>query len=275
MMLNAVPEPVREELVSSWRMSVFSIITHLYVTYCPGGVSEKHNLLKSLEEPSEVGSLTDAPPALRKWLRWRQRATEIGATMPDPTLLVRGLLKMTRKVLESNRELQFRVSLARHGLGVHTVPTIDNVTKFAMHVLSECEQLAQMEKKPSTSVPKAEPKIKSLELEKDEGSKGKGKGKDRSGEEERGEKARGKCRFFLTAEGCRKGRDCRYSHSEKDGKRRCYTCGSTKHLAPDCPRKGTGEGSPPKPKASKMEGEASQSTGKQGEDGGTEAETMN
>lgn len=214
MMLNAVPEPVREELVSSRRMSVFSIITHLYVTYCPGGVSEKHNLLKSLEEPSEVGSLTDAPPALRKWLRWRQRATEIGATMPDPTLLVRGLLKMTRKVLESNRELQFRVSLARHGLGVHTVPTIDNVTKFAMHVLSECEQLAQMEKKPSTSVPKAEPKIKSLELEKDERSKGMGKGKDRSGEEERGEKARGKCRFFLTVEGCRKGRVCRYSHSE-------------------------------------------------------------
>ena len=64
------------------------------------------------------------------------------------------------------------------------------------------------------------------------------------------------------------------NHSEKDGKRRCYTCGSAEHLAPDCPRKGTGEGSTPKPKASKMEGEASQSTGKQGEDGGTEAETM-
>ena len=101
MMLQAVPEQVREELVSSRRMSVFSIITHLYVTYCPGGVSEKHTLLKSLEEPSEVSSLSEAPTALRKWLRWRQRATEIGATMPDPTLLVRGLLKMTRKVFWS------------------------------------------------------------------------------------------------------------------------------------------------------------------------------
>ena len=48
MMLQAVPDQIREELVSSRRMSVFAIVTHLYVAYCPGGISEKQNLLKSL-----------------------------------------------------------------------------------------------------------------------------------------------------------------------------------------------------------------------------------
>ena len=145
MMLQAMPDQVREELVSTRKMTVFAIVTHLYVVYCPGGIWEKHNLLKN-QEP-EVHTLGDAPTALRRWLRWRQTATEIGAAAPDPTLLVRGLLRMTKKVLEANRELSFRVSLARHGLGIDTVPTLDNVTKFAMHRLSECEQLSQMEKK--------------------------------------------------------------------------------------------------------------------------------
>ena len=129
MMLQAVPDQIKEELVSSRRMSVFAIVTHLYVADCPGGISEKQNLLKSLEDPPEISTLGESPAALRKWLRWRQRATEIGATTPGPTLLVRGLVRMTKRVLESNRELQFRVSLARHALGIDTVPTLDSMTK--------------------------------------------------------------------------------------------------------------------------------------------------
>ena len=272
MMLQSIPEQVREELVSSRKLTVFAIVTHLYVTYCPGGITEKQNLLKNLEEPTEVANVSEAPSALRRWLRWRQRATEIGATMPDPTLLVRGLLRMTRKVLEANRELQFRVSLARHGLGIDTVPTLESVTQFAMHLLSECEQISQMEKKPMTPAPKGEIKLKAVETEKEDAAKGKGKGKDRSPEEEKTEKPRAKCRFFLTTEGCRKGKECRFSHSEKDGKRRCYTCGSTEHMAPDCPRKSSSE-SPPKQKMVKAESESGQGS-KSAEDPSSETETM-
>ena len=235
MMLQAMPEQVREELVSTRRMSVFSIITHLYVIYCPGGISEKQNLLKNLEDPAEVQTLADAPMALRKWIRWRQRATEIGAITPDPALLVRGLLRMTKKVLETNRELQFRVSLARHGLGIDTVPTLESVTQFAMHLLSECEQLSQMEKKTVPNNAKVEPKVKMMEYEKED-AKGKGKGREKTAEEDRGERQKVvKCKFYLTPEGCRKGRDCKFSHTEKDGKRRCYVCGAEEHLAPACP----------------------------------------
>ncbi|CAL1154020.1 unnamed protein product [Cladocopium goreaui] len=227
MMLQAMPEQVREELVSTRRMSVFSIITHLYVIYCPGGISEKQNLLKNLEDPAEVQTLGDAPMALRKWIRWRQRATEIGAITPDPALLVRGLLRMTKKVLETNRELQFRVSLARHGLGIDTVPTLESVTQFAMHLLSECEQLSQMEKK---TVPNNAKKVV-------------------------------KCKFYLTPEGCRKGRDCKFSHTEKTEKG-------------DATSVGTGEGSPPKQKGAKVEEGVKTGEVKTGEETKEESETM-
>ena len=274
MMLQAMPEQVREELVSTRRMSVFSIITHLYVIYCPGGISEKQNLLKNCEDPAEVQTLADAPMALRKWIRWRQRATEIGAITPDPALLVHGLLRMTKNVFETNRELQFRVSLARHGLGIDTVPTLESVTQFAMHLLSECEQLSQMEKKTVPNNAKVEPKVKMMEYEKED-AQGKGKGRENTAEEDRGERQKVvKCKFYLTPEGCRRGRDCKFSHTEKDRKRRCYVCGAEEHLAPACPRKGTGEGSPPKQKGAKVEEGVKTGEVKTGEETKEESETM-
>ena len=41
MILQAVPQGVREELVASRRMTTFGIVTYLLVAYTPGGVSEK------------------------------------------------------------------------------------------------------------------------------------------------------------------------------------------------------------------------------------------
>jgi hypothetical protein len=139
-------------------------------------------------------------------------------------------------------------------------------------LLSECEQLSQTEKKKPAPATKNEVKVKSLDYDKEE-SKGKGKGKERSFEDEKGERRR-KCKFYLTTEGCRKGKECRYSHAERDGKRRCYTCGSTEHMAPDCPRKPSTEGSPPKQKTAKAEGDQVPGGAKGSEDQGGEAETM-
>ena len=100
MMLQAVPPPVRDELVSARRMSTFGILTHLMVTYSPGGVTEKQNILRSLEDPPEIQKISEGPTALRRWLRWRARAREIGAVAPDPALQLKGLLRMTKRVLD-------------------------------------------------------------------------------------------------------------------------------------------------------------------------------
>ena len=75
------------------------------------------------------------------------------------------------------------------------------------------------------------------------------------------------CKFFLSEAGCRRGRDCKWSHDQKDEHKRCYLCGSAKHLAPTCPTKeasgGTAPNSPPKVKKEKEE-----EKDPQGEEGG-------
>ena len=94
-------------------------------------------------------------------------------------------------------------------------------------------------------------KLKSLEVE--GGEKGKPKGREGQGEEPRPKSRR---KFFLTESGCRRGKECTWAHDEKDGKRRCYVCGSTEHLATTCPRPKTpADGSLKKQKGAKVEGE--------------------
>lgn len=66
MLLQAVPEVVKDEVVSERRLSVFGILTQLLLTYCAGGVLEKQTLLRSLEELVEVGTMSEAPAAIRR-----------------------------------------------------------------------------------------------------------------------------------------------------------------------------------------------------------------
>ena len=251
MLLQAVPEGVRDELVAGRKVGVFSILTHLFLTYCPGGVMEKQMLLRNLEEPPEVSQLVEAAAALRKWLRWKTRTVEIGAVVPDAALLLKGLNKMTRKVLESHKDLQFRIQLARSSLGVDTSPTELTVSRFATHLLAELDQVALTEKR-SGGAPKVEgPKLKSLETEKQD--KGKGKGQERGQEEGQG---RPRCKFYMSDGGCKKGKLCGFSHDFKDEKKRCWTCGAVDHFSPNCSRpKGSTDGSPTRARVLKTEGE--------------------
>ena len=109
MLIHAVPEAVKDELVAGRKLGAFSILAHLYLTYCPGGVLEKTMLLRNLEDPLEVSHVTEAPAALRKWMRWKTRTAEIGAVIPDASLLMKGLNRMTKRVLDTHKELNFRI----------------------------------------------------------------------------------------------------------------------------------------------------------------------
>ena len=50
MLLQALPQEVRGELVAARRLTTFGVITHLLVTYSPGGISEK-KLGRSSRDP--------------------------------------------------------------------------------------------------------------------------------------------------------------------------------------------------------------------------------
>ena len=259
MLLMAVPETQREELISSKRLTAMSIMCQLLVSYKPGGLAEKELILRSLESPAESGNLTEAIQSLRRWTRWRRRASELNISEPDPYLLLKGLNRIIKKPLESNRELAFRISLARSMLQVDSTPNARTVTSFAQHLMAEFEQIAHQEA--TAGGKKAQ---KQQEAEKAKAVKAKkleeeGQGRYQGGKGGEKESERPKCKFYLTDSGCRRGKACTFSHFDlKDEKCRCWNCGCVDHMATTCTRpKGSSESPSSRPKAQKFEGEES------------------
>ena len=235
MLLMSIPDAQREELVSAKKLSVMQILGHLYTTFQPGGIAEKEVILRALEMPPEPATLGEAVAELRKWVRWKRRAMDIHVNEPDPFILLKGLGRIVRKSLESNKELNFRVSLARSTLKVDAAPTKHTVDQFATHLLAELEQVAHLDgsqKRGSlkeTGKGAAEMRIKRFEKDGGEtkGSGKKGEGKERSGQP---------CRFFNTEGGCKKGRECSWVHQVEGDTRRCWNCGGVDHYANQCTR---------------------------------------
>ena len=137
-------------------------------------------LLKNLEEPAEVSAISEAPGAIRKWLRWRRRTEEIGAVAPVPALLLKGLIiGLQEEPLSRTRSLQFCISMVRNSLRemtLHTT-TAETVGHFATHLLAELEQVALTEKGAAPANKAEAPKIRQFEAER--GDREKAKVKDR------------------------------------------------------------------------------------------------
>lgn len=228
LLMQAIPGHQQEEVIAGKDVNVLSILGRLMLCYQPGGLSEKSAILTALDSPEEAQSLSQAVGGLRKWLRWHRRAGEVGVVRPDATLQAKGLGRLMKKVLKDNPDLGFRVALAKSSLQIDTTPTESSIMKFAHHMLAEVEQIAHQDKKKKEQSVGGESKMK--RFEEGGGKKGDGKG-------EKGEKGSGgwPCKFFLTEEGCKKGKGCSWVH-QLDDRRRCWTCGSLQHLAPACDR---------------------------------------
>ena len=135
MLLKAVPETQKEELIAGKNLGAFAIMAHLQILYQPGGLGEKETILWNLESPPEASSLQEAVLQLRRWMRWRLRAKDIGVAEPDPSVLVSGLNRLVKKVLETNSELRFRISLARSTLMLDSALTPQTVERFGTLLL--------------------------------------------------------------------------------------------------------------------------------------------
>ena len=242
LLLAAIPEGLREEVVSSRSLSTLGILTKGMIQYQPGGLAEKSAILAALEGPQEAQSIASGVTTLRRWLRWKRRAEDLGVSIPDATILVRGLGKLMKKLSATYADLNFRLQLTRNQLMVDTIPTQESVTKYSHHLLAELETMGhQAKKKEVTTEP---PKLKKFEEQsKDQGTKD---------NKEIGNKEKSKCRFYLSDSGCKRGKGCTFSHDQKDEKRRFWNCGGTDHMSPACTRPKEGKEGP-KPRIAKAE----------------------
>ena len=180
LLLQAIPESQKEDIIASRSLTMLGIIMRLMVNYQPGGAHEKAAVLLALEAPTEAQAVGDAISGLRRWLRWKRRAVDINVSLPDPMVLLKGLDRLVSKVLAGNPTVQFRINLVRTTLKVDSLPTLTSV-QLAESMMAELDQLAysrRKEKGASGSQEIAKPKVKKLEEVKieDPGTKGLGKG---------------------------------------------------------------------------------------------------
>ena len=235
LLLRALPESQREDIIAGKDLSVLAILAKLMVNYQPGGGQEKAAVLSALELPIEAGTIGDAIAGLRKWLRWKKRALDMGLVLPDPSVLVRTGLSRGQDCQQQPYTLQFSINLTRTTLMIDAVPIMTGIEQLAGCIIAELDQFSYAKKK---SAALQAPKMKKVE----DAAKG-GQG-GRKPEEEK--KDAPKCKFYLSEDGCKKGKGCRFSHDQKDELKRCWACGSTKHFSNKCPVKEGAFNSPPK-----------------------------
>ena len=240
MVLMSVPVSVREELLASRLSGTLPILARVVVLYRPGSVVERQQVLTSLECPPQATTASDAVNSLRRWSRWMSRADDLAIQKPDPSVLLRGLDSMCKKPLLEQPEISFRISMLRYNLEVDVRPTEKGVKDLHQALTSEFEQIAY---RGSTASSSQVPFVKAIST-----TPGPPPAKAVSdpGSPTPQSKAKGKgavpCKYFLSDQGCSKGKSCTWSHNftRKEKQGRCWSCGSPKHQQSACPIKPDG-----------------------------------
>ena len=254
LLLAALPASVKDDLVMNRWLSSSSILFRVLCIWQPGGSNERAHLLSQLVQPEACKGFREALPTLRRWQQNLQRAREIHATLPDPSLLLRGIDQATSAILSSSPMIAFRVNAFRHRSGLDYNPSVVGIVQLVRLIQAEFEAASLVtegnpEKRPRNAAavvppPKAEAPVPSLPRPSAEvlpavakvqpgdgdvkGGKAKGKGK--------GEGSSEKLEFSESA-GCRYGDSCIFKHDRAKARKegRCLACGQSGHFRPECP----------------------------------------
>ena len=225
MMLAAVPETVRGELIATRQLSPQGIFFKILKVYQPGGLQERSTTLAALTVSREVGTAQKAVEELRLWKRQWLRTQELGASLPDPTLLINALDGTMKKVLQSDEQAAFRVNTYRMQQAVDVKPTQEGVRNFYEVLLAEAEMLVGAVA--AEGKREGDPAVKAIQGPSTP-QKADGAGLQL-------------CQWWGSEGGCRRGKACRFLHGALEDKyNRCWICSAKSHRKADCPYKGQG-----------------------------------
>ena len=252
LLLAAVPQTVRDDVVTNRWLSSTAILFRVLCLFQPGGSSERSHLLSQLVSPDSCRTFAEAIKGLRKWQQGLQRAGEIHATLPDASLLLKGIDGSTASLLSAHPMIGFRVNAFRHQLGIDYNPTVASVVQLVRLIQAECEAasitvegnaekrartaaLSTPKDPPPAKAPPTPPPAPSVAAAVVSGEKGDNKGKGSS----KGKGTEGvqqPCHKFSDATGCRFGDSCMFRHDRTKARKegRCLACGQSGHYRPDC-----------------------------------------
>ena len=253
LLLAAVPQTIRDDVVTNRWLASASILFRVLCLFQPGGSSERSHLLSQLVNPNPCKSFSEAVKGLRTWQQCLNRAGEIHATLPDSSLLLRGIDGATAALMSAHPMIGFRVNAFRHQLAIDHNPSVTSVIQLVQLIQAECEAAsitadgsadkrartaalnASREqagpKAPPVPPPPPNPKAAAVSTGQGEGKeKGKGKGKSE-------DVSALLCHKFGDSTGCRFGDSCKFKHDRATARKegRCLACGQKDHYRPDCP----------------------------------------
>ena len=183
-------------------------------------------MLRLLETIPTTTSVIDLIANLRRWKKLASRAAEMGVALPDGSVLLMAIEAAVKGVVDSNRDMAFKLNMAKQELQLPYKPVVSAVMIYADHVMAELHQIIPYTNK--------EPRLKGMQTgpstptSSTASPKGKGAGQPQP------------CKFSLSDHGCRRGASCKYAHqfaTKEDKKARCWTCGSKAHRQGECPTK--------------------------------------
>ena len=256
LLLSAVPESIKTELITTRQLSVSGVLFAILRRYQPGGLAEKTYTLSELTTTSPATTASQAVQRLRHWKRQQTRAGELGLTLPDPLIMVKALDSIMVDLWNQHPQASFRVSAFRMHQQIDVRPTMESLENLYDLLLAEADQMVYG-KAGEVGEKDQKPSVKMLQQQ-----------LSRSPTQPSTAKV---CGFWGTEKGCKLGRACRYLHDWngiEDKASRCWLCSSTSHVRTECPTRSAG-GSGPYGDREREDGKGK--GGKDGKDGGKDA----
>ena len=142
MLCKAVPNNIYELALSARNTTCVGLIFLIPKTYQPGGLLERSELLKGLTNLQVADCAATGVSVLQRWFRHLERARHMSVSVPDCSLLIDALDRMSGQVLEKHPTMLFRLHAIRMQLQLDTVPSMTTTEQFARSLLAEFEGLS-------------------------------------------------------------------------------------------------------------------------------------
>ena len=258
LLLSAVPESIKTELITTRQLSVSGVLFAILRRYQPGGLAEKTYTLSELTTTSPASTASQTVHRLRQWKRQQTRASELGLTLPDPLIMVKALDAIMVDLWPQHPQASFRVSAFRMHQQIDVKPTMASLDNLYDLLLAEADQMVYG-KSGDVSEKEQKPSVKMLQQQSSRSTT-------------QPASTVKVCSFWGTEKGCRLGRACRYLHDwsgVEDKASRCWICSSTTHVRTECPARTAGGSGTYGDRGEREDGKGK--GGKDGKDGGKDA----
>ena len=247
LVLQACPEGVREELSAARIAGLLHVLCRLHVIYKPGGLPERTEALRQVQNPKAADSAVDAVLKLRTWRRWLTRLGDLGGSKPDPAVQIQALEIITSGILKSLGSVNFRVNLVWAALQLDTQPTNDRVEEYYEHILAELESASRVSEANKEAKDRGA-QARQVDAKVSQGAQAEGKGAGvakpavkggGTSTSSGGDSVKRPCKWYHEGKGCKKGGECAYSHDwsaipKAERSDRCMRCGGVGHRKDTC-----------------------------------------